>query len=75
MLWRCRRSANGAAAWKHRRFLRRAFSFGAFTEELHALADWLAQCRIKSVVMESTGVYWIPVFGVMVKMADFLGVV
>jgi transposase len=40
-------------------------SFGAFTEELHALADWLAQCRIKSVVMESTGVYWIPVFQIL----------
>jgi len=40
-------------------------SFGAFTEDLHALADWLAQCRIKSVVMESTGVYWIPVFQIL----------
>ena len=36
--------------------------FGAFTEDLRALAEWLAACRIKTVVMESTGVYWIPVF-------------
>ena len=40
-------------------------SFGAFTEDLNALADWLTQCRIKSVVMESTGVYWIPVFQIL----------
>ena len=40
-------------------------AFGAFTADLHALADWLAACRIKSVVMESTGVYWIPVFEIL----------
>jgi transposase len=40
-------------------------SFGTFTEDLHALADWLAQCRIKTIAMESTGVYWIPVFQIL----------
>jgi transposase len=40
-------------------------SFGAFTADLHALAEWLSACRIKSVVMESTGVYWIPVFQIL----------
>jgi transposase len=35
-------------------------SFGTFTGDLHRLADWFAQCGIKTVVMESTGVYWIP---------------
>src|SRR5947199_2493042 len=34
-------------------------SFGTFTGDLHRLADWFAQCGIKTVVMESTGVYWI----------------
>lgn len=34
--------------------------FPAFTADLIALADWLTQCGIDSVVMESTGVYWIP---------------
>jgi transposase len=34
--------------------------FRSFTAELERLADWLAQCRIKTVAMESTGVYWIP---------------
>jgi hypothetical protein len=40
-------------------------AFGAFTEELHALAEWLTACRIKTVVLESTGVYWIPVFQIL----------
>lgn len=37
-------------------------SFRCFTSDLHAMADWLAKCGIKSIAMESTGVYWIPVF-------------
>lgn len=36
--------------------------FGAFTGELEKLADWLKRCGIETVVMESTGVYWIPLF-------------
>lgn len=36
--------------------------FGTFTTDLYALADWLKQCGIETVAMESTGVYWIPVF-------------
>lgn len=36
--------------------------FGAFTEDLVKLADWLTACGITSVAMESTGVYWIPLF-------------
>ena len=36
--------------------------FGTFTVDLHALADWLAACGIETVAMESTGVYWIPVY-------------
>lgn len=36
--------------------------FGAFTEDLERLADWLQSCGVKSVAMESTGVYWIPLF-------------
>ena len=33
--------------------------FGAFTQELYRLADWLKACRVDTVAMESTGVYWI----------------
>jgi len=36
--------------------------FGTFTCELKELADWLQACGIRTVAMESTGVYWIPVF-------------
>jgi transposase len=36
--------------------------FGAFTGDLEQLANWLQQCGIETVVMESTGVYWIPLF-------------
>lgn len=36
--------------------------FGAFTADLYALADWLATCGVTTVAMESTGVYWIPLF-------------
>src|SRR6266849_4212333 len=39
--------------------------FGAFTADLEALADWLAQCNISTVAMESTGVYWIPLFEIL----------
>ena len=33
-----------------------------FTPALHALVDWLLPCGIDTVAMESTGVYWVPVF-------------
>lgn len=37
-------------------------TFGAFSCDLHAIADWLATCGVTSVAMESTGVYWVPLF-------------
>jgi transposase len=39
--------------------------FGTFTADLEGLADWLIRCGIKTVAMESTGVYWIPVFEIL----------
>jgi transposase len=36
--------------------------FGTFTPDLQALAAWLVACRVTTVAMESTGVYWIPIF-------------
>jgi transposase len=39
--------------------------FGTFTEDLEKMADWLQECGIKTVAMESTGVYWIPVFQIL----------
>lgn len=39
--------------------------FSSFTADLYALADWLEECRIDTVAMESTGVYWIPLFQIL----------
>jgi transposase len=39
--------------------------FSTFTEDLHKAAKWLKKCKIESVAMESTGVYWIPVFQIL----------
>ncbi len=39
--------------------------FRSFTPDLHALADWLDVCGIETVAMESTGVYWIPLFEIL----------
>ena len=40
-------------------------SFGTFTADLHRLADWFERCGVRTVAMESTGVYWIPVYEVL----------
>jgi transposase len=40
-------------------------SFKCFTADLVELADWLEQCGIETVAMESTGVYWIPLYQVL----------
>ena len=39
--------------------------FGCTTAELKAIADWLKQCRIQTVAMQSTGVYWIAVYDIL----------
>lgn len=39
--------------------------FGCFTADLVALAEWLKECRVTTVAMESTGVYWIPIFEIL----------
>ncbi len=36
--------------------------FGSFTKDLHDLAKWLKECQIKTVAMESTGIYWLQLF-------------
>jgi transposase len=40
-------------------------TFGAYTDDLYAIADFLMSCQITSVAMESTGVYWIPLYQVL----------
>src|SRR3954453_6563128 len=39
--------------------------FDTFTSDLHALADWLSACGIATVAMESTGIYWIPIYEIL----------
>ena len=39
--------------------------FGCYTPDLHEMALWLKECNVETVVMESTGVYWVPVFQVL----------
>jgi transposase len=39
--------------------------FECFTADLHRLADWLQQCGVTTVAMQSTGVYWIPVYEIL----------
>jgi transposase len=40
-------------------------AFGTFTPDLSALADWLAQGQVTTVALESTGVYWIPIYEIL----------
>jgi transposase len=40
-------------------------TFGTFTENLVELANWLIECGIKTVAIEATGVYWIPLFEIL----------
>jgi transposase len=39
--------------------------FGCTTAELKAMAAWLKQCRIRTVAMQSTGVYWVAVYDIL----------
>ena len=39
--------------------------FGAMTDDLNAMADWLIACGVDTVALESTGVYWIPIYEVL----------
>ena len=39
--------------------------FECFTADLHRLADWLRSCGVKTVAMQSTGVYWIPIYEIL----------
>src|SRR5690242_18250558 len=47
------------------RDLERVRAFGTFTPDLHSLADWLVKCGVDTVAMESTGVYWVPIFEIL----------
>src|SRR5262245_48816607 len=40
-------------------------TFSAYTSGIHALAAWLKACGITTVAMESTGVYWVPLYSLL----------
>ena len=40
-------------------------AFKTFTADRHRLADWLTACGVTTVAMESTGVYWIPLYEIL----------
>ena len=40
-------------------------TFGSFTADLHRLGQWLQACKIETVVMQATGVYWIALYEVL----------
>ena len=42
-------------------------SFGCFTRDLQEMADWLVQCGIETVAMQSTGVYWIALYDILAE--------
>jgi transposase len=46
--------------------------FGTFTHDLLRLADWLAECGVTHVAMESTGVYWKPVWNILAEQFEVL---
>jgi len=56
----CRITPGGGGGWQKER--RR---FGTMTDELLKLADWLRAEQVTAVAMESTGVYWKPVFNIL----------
>ena len=39
--------------------------FDCFTADLHRLADWLQHCGVTTIAMQSTGVYWIPIYEIL----------
>jgi transposase len=42
--------------------------FGTFTTDLLSMGKWLTKCGIETIALESTGVYWIPVYDILSKM-------
>ena len=40
-------------------------TFGTFTRDIHLLAKWLKKCKIDTIAMESTGIYWYHLYTVL----------
>ena len=37
-------------------------AFGCFTEDLHEIASWLCECKVDTVALEATGIYWVSLY-------------
>lgn len=59
-----KKSVTACVLWAANR-RRQTREFGTFTKELLELADWLRECGVTHVAMESTGVYWKPVWNLL----------
>jgi transposase len=47
-------------------------TFGTMTADLLELSDWLAECQVTHVAMESTGVYWKPIWNLLEDQVELL---
>ena len=59
-----KKSVTACVQWASGR-RRQTREFGTFTKDLLALGDWLRSCGVTHVAMESTGVYWKPVWNLL----------
>ncbi len=60
-----KKSITACVLWADGKRQKQKRVFGTFTQELLKLADWLRECGVTHVAMESTGVYWKPVWNVL----------
>jgi transposase len=65
-----KKSVTACVLWASGRQQRR--EFGTFTKDLLALSDWLRSCGVTHVALESTGVYWKPVWNLLEGQFDVL---
>lgn len=72
VLYRCccgldvhKKSITACVLWADGKKRKEKRRFGAFTEDLLKLAEWLRECGVTHVAMESTGVYWKPVWNIL----------
>lgn len=60
-----KKSVTACVLWAEGKGRKQKRVFGTFTQELLRLADWLRECGVTHVAMESTGVYWKPVWNLL----------
>ena len=58
-----KKSITACVLWVEARGEKRVF--GTFTRDLLKLSDWLRECGVRQVALESTGIYWKPVWNIL----------